>query len=130
KEGEAPAGRPTEKAAAKAEAKPEPKPAEPEPAAEGPAEEAPEEPQRPAARVESADGGGGARIKASPVAARLAAEMGVNLAQLKGSGPEGRIVKEDVLAAAKQGSAGLRSAPAKRAPARTGPAAQHEAPTR
>jgi pyruvate dehydrogenase E2 component (dihydrolipoamide acetyltransferase) len=39
-------------------------------------------------------------VKASPLAKRLAAEMGVDLGSLKGSGPEGRIVKEDVLAAA------------------------------
>jgi pyruvate dehydrogenase E2 component (dihydrolipoamide acetyltransferase) len=41
----------------------------------------------------------GERIKASPLAKRLAAETGVDLASLKGSGPDGRIVKEDVLAA-------------------------------
>lgn len=46
------------------------------------------------------DGGGGTDVKASPLARRLAAEMGVDIASLKGSGPEGRIVKEDVLAAA------------------------------
>jgi pyruvate dehydrogenase E2 component (dihydrolipoamide acetyltransferase) len=38
-------------------------------------------------------------VKASPLARRLAAEMGVDLASLKGSGPDGRIVKEDVMAA-------------------------------
>jgi len=38
-------------------------------------------------------------IKASPLAKRLAAEMGIDLSSLKGSGPEGRIVKEDVMAA-------------------------------
>ncbi len=38
-------------------------------------------------------------IKASPLARRLAGEMGVDLSSIKGSGPEGRIVKEDVLAA-------------------------------
>jgi pyruvate dehydrogenase E2 component (dihydrolipoamide acetyltransferase) len=42
----------------------------------------------------------GQDVKASPLAKRLATEMGVDLASLKGSGPEGRIVKEDVLAAA------------------------------
>ena len=41
----------------------------------------------------------GREIKASPLARRLAEEMGVDLASLKGSGPEGRIVKEDVIAA-------------------------------
>ena len=38
-------------------------------------------------------------IKASPLAKRLASEMGVDLASIKGSGPDGRIVKEDVIAA-------------------------------
>ena len=44
---------------------------------------------------------GGERVKASPVARRMAGEMGVELAQLEGSGPGGRIVKADVEAAAK-----------------------------
>jgi pyruvate dehydrogenase E2 component (dihydrolipoamide acetyltransferase) len=47
-----------------------------------------------------ANGEDGQHLKASPLAKRLAAEMGVDLTSLKGSGPEGRIVKEDVLAAA------------------------------
>jgi pyruvate dehydrogenase E2 component (dihydrolipoamide acetyltransferase) len=38
----------------------------------------------------------GARVFASPLARRIAAEKGVNLAQLQGSGPHGRIVKADV----------------------------------
>ena len=41
-------------------------------------------------------GKGGARIKASPLARRIAAMKGINLAGLKGSGPHGRIVKKDV----------------------------------
>lgn len=40
------------------------------------------------------------RIKASPLARRLARERGVNPAQLEGSGPGGRIVKADIEAAA------------------------------
>src|SRR3954452_5114929 len=40
------------------------------------------------------------RIKASPIARRLAAEKGIDLASLTGSGPGGRIVEADVLAAA------------------------------
>src|SRR5260370_772397 len=62
-----------------------------EPVAEEPDERAPEAP--------STDGQADGAVKASPLAKRLAAEMGVDLASLKGSGPEGRIVKEDVLAA-------------------------------
>ncbi|HXE43978.1 MAG TPA: dihydrolipoamide acetyltransferase family protein [Conexibacter sp.] len=42
----------------------------------------------------------GVRVKASPVARRLARELGVELGSLVGSGPFGRIVKADVEAAA------------------------------
>jgi len=38
----------------------------------------------------------GARIIASPLAKRIAADKGIDLAQVKGSGPNGRIVKDDV----------------------------------
>lgn len=41
------------------------------------------------------------RVKASPLARRLAAEHGVDLRAISGSGPGGRIVKQDVLEAAK-----------------------------
>jgi pyruvate dehydrogenase E2 component (dihydrolipoamide acetyltransferase) len=62
------------------------------------------------------DGSGpGTRVKASPVARRLAGELGVELASLAGSGPSGRIVKADVEAAASQASpppaAGGRTSP-------------------
>jgi pyruvate dehydrogenase E2 component (dihydrolipoamide acetyltransferase) len=39
---------------------------------------------------------GEARIKASPLARRLAREKGIDVAQIRGTGPEGRIVAEDV----------------------------------
>src|SRR6476659_5141367 len=45
---------------------------------------------------------GYARAKASPAARRLAAERGVDLANVVGSGPGGRIVEADVLAAAER----------------------------
>jgi len=38
----------------------------------------------------------GARVFASPLARRIAAEKGIDLAQVSGSGPHGRIVKADV----------------------------------
>jgi len=50
-------------------------------------------------------------VKASPLAKRLAAEMGVDLASIKGSGPEGRIVKEDVIAAGGRPKADRRRVP-------------------
>src|SRR5215216_4787657 len=42
-----------------------------------------------------------ARVKASPVARRIAAELGVDLFSVKGSGPEGRVTETDVRGAAK-----------------------------
>jgi len=51
----------------------------------------------PAPAAESAENGG--RVKASPLARRLAADMGVDLARVQGSGPGGRVVKRDVEAA-------------------------------
>ncbi len=50
--------------------------------------------------VIGADGQQPARVKASPLARRLAVELGVDLAMLTGSGPQGRVTREDVLAAA------------------------------
>ncbi|MFZ1218106.1 MAG: pyruvate dehydrogenase complex dihydrolipoamide acetyltransferase [Chthoniobacterales bacterium] len=44
---------------------------------------------------------GGARVKASPIARRVAAEQGVDLSAVKGTGPEGRVTESDVRAAAK-----------------------------
>jgi pyruvate dehydrogenase E2 component (dihydrolipoamide acetyltransferase) len=38
----------------------------------------------------------GGRVKASPLARRIAKERGIDLAQLRGTGPDGRIVAEDV----------------------------------
>jgi pyruvate dehydrogenase E2 component (dihydrolipoamide acetyltransferase) len=44
--------------------------------------------------------GAGARVKASPLARRIARERGIELGELKGTGPEGRVVAEDVERAA------------------------------
>ena len=62
----------------------------------------------------------GTRIFASPLARRIAADKGLDLSALTGSGPHGRIVKADVLAAG--------SAPAKPAPAAVSAAAPAPAP--
>jgi pyruvate dehydrogenase E2 component (dihydrolipoamide acetyltransferase) len=66
-----------------------------------PPKEAPtEKPEARESQAAESDGQqDGREVKASPLAKRLAAEMGVDLASLKGSGPDGRIVKEDVIAA-------------------------------
>jgi pyruvate dehydrogenase E2 component (dihydrolipoamide acetyltransferase) len=51
------------------------------------------------AAVATATAAPGGRVKASPVARRIAAELGVDLARVVGSGPDGRVVKADVVAA-------------------------------
>jgi pyruvate dehydrogenase E2 component (dihydrolipoamide acetyltransferase) len=54
----------------------------------------------------------GDRIIASPLAKRIAADKGIDLALVKGSGPNGRIVKDDVESFAPAASAHAASAPA------------------
>jgi pyruvate dehydrogenase E2 component (dihydrolipoamide acetyltransferase) len=57
---------------------------------------------RPAPAVEAPAAGngqpatGGARVKASPLARRIARERGIDLTSVRGTGPDGRIVAEDV----------------------------------
>lgn len=81
------------KAQAEAQAPAASKPAEAKPAEAKPAEDA--RPAAPASRAED-----GARVKASPLARRIAADKGIDLASVSGSGPNGRIVKADVADAA------------------------------
>src|SRR5689334_6926726 len=87
-------------------AEPAPEPAQEEPPRE---EREPEpEPEQAAAPAETAQvaaSGNGGRIKASPLARRIARERGIDLAALSGTGPEGRIVAEDVERAAVRGPA-------------------------
>jgi pyruvate dehydrogenase E2 component (dihydrolipoamide acetyltransferase) len=70
------------------------------------------------AQAEPSSGNGAAtrsegRIKASPLARRIARERGVDLGQLRGTGPEGRIVAEDVeRGEASPAPAGAAAAPA------------------
>ena len=80
-------------------------------------EEQDSERQTATAEAEPSGGGNGGppaetegRAKASPVARRMARELGLELAQLQGTGPGGRIVKADVEAAAK--GDGAQAAPA------------------
>lgn len=74
------------------------------------------EPAAPASNGDASAGEGG-RVFASPLARKIAAETGVNLASVHGSGPGGRIVRKDVEVAASGG--GMATA----APAASGPAA-------
>jgi pyruvate dehydrogenase E2 component (dihydrolipoamide acetyltransferase) len=114
------------KAAAPAAAPPAAPAAAPAPAAAKPAASpsaaAPASAPAPAAAAApAATASGGARIFASPLAKRIAAEKGINLATLKGSGPNGRIVKADV-ENAKPGAAPA-AAPAPRPAAAPAPSA-------
>jgi pyruvate dehydrogenase E2 component (dihydrolipoamide acetyltransferase) len=56
--------------------------------------------------------GDGHKVLSTPVTRRMAREMGVDLGQLQGTGPQGRVMKADVLAHAEQ-----RTRPAAPAPA-------------
>jgi pyruvate dehydrogenase E2 component (dihydrolipoamide acetyltransferase) len=77
-----------------------------QPFAEAPVASAPAPASAPAAAAPPAfEAGAGERVKASPLAKKIAESKGVNIATLQGSGPGGRIVKADVEAAA-GGSAG------------------------
>ena len=71
---------------------------------ETPSEEPEKEPAKDPAPESSEAGGGettskpteGGRIKASPLAKKIAADKGIDLADIEGTGPGGRIVKADV----------------------------------
>tara|TARA_B100000809_G_scaffold260401_1_gene307280 strand:- start:3835 stop:5085 length:1251 start_codon:yes stop_codon:yes gene_type:complete len=57
---------------------------------------APEEPEAATTPAITPDTQGTGSVKASPLARRLATEMGVDLLTIKGSGPGGRVVKRDL----------------------------------
>ena len=71
------------------------------PAASAQTRPAQPQPQRREPRTLSED----ARVKASPVARRLAAELGLDLASINGTGPDGRVTESDVRAASKSKTA-------------------------
>src|SRR5216684_6685110 len=81
----------------------------------------------PAANGEAPSPSGEGRRAISPVARKLAAELGVELARVVGTGPGGRITREDVERTAVQGAA-VRSTPAPTGGAGTGAAAPAPAP--
>ena len=67
-----------------------------EPQREPEAEQREPEPEPPAERVETPQARADGRVKASPLARRIARERGIDLGRVRGTGPEGRIVAEDV----------------------------------
>jgi pyruvate dehydrogenase E2 component (dihydrolipoamide acetyltransferase) len=90
------------------------------PAPEGDKPPAPPKETRQPAAAETGPAKDGERTFASPLARRLAKEAGIEIGQISGSGPHGRVIKKDVEAAA-SGKAPLKAA----AP---GPAAAAAAP--
>jgi pyruvate dehydrogenase E2 component (dihydrolipoamide acetyltransferase) len=96
---------------------PEPKGEAASPAAPAPAAQ-PAQAAQPQPKADTGD-----RIKASPLARRLAEQRGVDLGSLKGSGPNGRIVKADVDNAAGKAAPAIAPAAAPAAPS-AAPAAQ------
>jgi pyruvate dehydrogenase E2 component (dihydrolipoamide acetyltransferase) len=110
-----PAGKP-------ASAPPPPAPAKAEPAAKPAAAPAP-------APVQSGNGHDqGDRIFASPLARRMAKQAGIDLSALKGSGPNGRIVKADIDAAQAGGAKPAAAPAAAPAPAARAPSVAITAP--
>jgi 2-oxoglutarate dehydrogenase E2 component (dihydrolipoamide succinyltransferase) len=99
-----------------AEPEPEPAAAPPQPAAAAPA---------PA----PANGGTGERTFVSPVVARIAAEHGVDVSEVTGTGAGGRVTKKDILAYVESGPPPAEAPPAKAAaePAAAEPAAAEPA---
>jgi len=95
------AEKPAKKKEEKAEEEEKPA-AEPEPEKEAAGPEKVEEPvppkkeAPPAKEVKTIPLATGAAVKASPVARRLADAAGVDIGAIKGSGPEGRVVKRDI----------------------------------
>ncbi|MGA5125770.1 2-oxoglutarate dehydrogenase, E2 component, dihydrolipoamide succinyltransferase [Streptomyces pseudogriseolus] len=114
----APAPAPAPQQAAPA---PAPQPAAPAPAP-APAAPAPQAPAAPApAAAQATDDG----AYVTPLVRKLAAENGVDLSTVKGTGVGGRIRKQDVIAAAEAAKAAAAAAPA---PAAAAPAASKKAP--
>jgi pyruvate dehydrogenase E2 component (dihydrolipoyllysine-residue acetyltransferase) len=91
--------------------------------AEKPAEAPKREPERKAGREAAAEAAeaqpapssngssANGRIKASPLARRIARERGIELSQIRGTGPDGRIVAEDVERAQEQPAAATAPVP-------------------
>jgi pyruvate dehydrogenase E2 component (dihydrolipoamide acetyltransferase) len=92
-------------------------------------------PATPAPQAPVAGANGGSRIFVSPLARRMASQAGLDLAQLTGSGPHGRIIKVDIEAALAGTPAGAQAAApaaaeapaAAPAPAAAGPSAKRMA---
>jgi pyruvate dehydrogenase E2 component (dihydrolipoamide acetyltransferase) len=93
----------------------EPEPAPPQPEAP-PEPEAPEHPaEKPPIEIPELEAKGDVRVRISPAARRRAADLGVDLAGVRGSGPEGSVGLADVEAVARAASAARAAEPPRRA---------------
>jgi pyruvate dehydrogenase E2 component (dihydrolipoamide acetyltransferase) len=71
----------------------------------------PATPAAPAAAVSASASASGEKVRSSPLARRLAAERGVDLSAIAGSGPNGRVVKRDLDAAPASAALSASAAP-------------------
>jgi pyruvate dehydrogenase E2 component (dihydrolipoamide acetyltransferase) len=115
----------TEEDSAEPATPPEATPASAAPTPPDAGTKAPEPADRPAAPAEEAQAAqGNGRVKASPLARKMASESGLQLGGVQGSGPGGRIIKRDVEAAMEGGAqARAPAAPAAQAASAPAPAA-------
>ncbi|MBP1636543.1 MAG: pyruvate dehydrogenase complex dihydrolipoamide acetyltransferase [Acidobacteria bacterium] len=65
----------------------------------------PAPPPAPATQAEAPGAEGGRGLRASPLALRMAADAGIDIGTLKGTGPQGRIIRRDIEAALEQAKA-------------------------
>jgi pyruvate dehydrogenase E2 component (dihydrolipoamide acetyltransferase) len=95
-------------------------------AAEPAAEATPAPAAAPAATAPSPPAAAGERVKASPLARRIARERGLDLASIAGTGPEGRVIAEDVERAAEGAPAATAAAAAPARPQAPAPPGEVE----
>jgi len=107
--------RSAEESQGEASTPPQQKVADVPPAAPAQPSGAPRAPGAPSAPAGAAPAAGD--VRSSPLARRLATERGLDLHSVQGSGPNGRIIKRDIEAAAAAGAAAPRAAAAPSAPA-------------
>ncbi|HEY7397068.1 MAG TPA: dihydrolipoamide acetyltransferase family protein, partial [Gaiellaceae bacterium] len=115
-EGEAPVGQTIAWIGEAGEEVAAPAPAAAAPETQVPGTKVPGTSSTPQARVPGISSANGGRVKASPLARRLARERGIDLGTLRGTGPDGRIVAEDV----ERGAAAAPATPTPTVPAPTG----------
>jgi pyruvate dehydrogenase E2 component (dihydrolipoamide acetyltransferase) len=111
-EGEVPVGQTVAFIGAEGEDVPDVAPAAPAEEETKPAEPTEREPMAAQQEVVAPVASGNGRIKASPLARRIARERGIELSAIRGTGPDGRIVAEDVERAEAGGPSTPAAAPA------------------